>query len=56
MTDMVNAAVQELSLEEDNDLPNPTYTLENKIELSDGEDRRIALAMKDLEEENYVSL
>ena len=52
MSDMVNAAVQELTLREDIYLPNPTYTHEYKIGLSDEEVRRIALAIKNLDEEN----
>ena len=36
-TDRVNAAIQELATREKIDMPNPTYTLENKVVLDDEE-------------------
>jgi small-conductance mechanosensitive channel len=36
-TDRVNAAIQELATREKIDIPNPTYTLENKVVLDDEE-------------------
>jgi small-conductance mechanosensitive channel len=52
MTDQINAAIQELALREDIEMPNPIYTLENRIELSDQDVQKIAAAIKKLEEEN----
>ena len=45
-TDRVNAAIQELANREGIDMPNPIYTLENQVKLSDGDVRRIADALK----------
>jgi len=46
-TDSVNAAIQELAEREGIDMPNPTYTLDNKVTLSDEEVQRIARALKE---------
>lgn len=46
-TDSVNAAIQELANREGIDMPNPIYTLENKVELSDEDIKRIANALKE---------
>ncbi|MGB3714613.1 MAG: hypothetical protein WA996_09310, partial [Candidatus Promineifilaceae bacterium] len=46
-TDSVNAAIQELANREGIDMPNPTYTLDNKVTLSEEEVQRIAKALKD---------
>jgi small-conductance mechanosensitive channel len=48
VTDGVNATVQELALREGIDLPNPTYTLDNQLKLSDEDVQRIAKAIKGL--------
>ena len=45
-TDRVNAAIQMLAKQDDIDLPNPTYTLENKFILTDEDIQRIAKAVK----------
>jgi small-conductance mechanosensitive channel len=47
-TDSVNAAIQELANREGIDLPNPTYSLENKVTLNEEEVQRIARALKEL--------
>ena len=47
-TDRVNAAIQELANREGIDLPNPTYSLDNKVTLSEEEVQRIAKALKGL--------
>jgi small-conductance mechanosensitive channel len=44
-TDSVNAAIQELANREGIDMPNPIYTLENQIRLSDEDVQRIAKAL-----------
>jgi small-conductance mechanosensitive channel len=49
MTDAVNAVIQELALQEEISMPNPTYTLENRLSLSDEDVARIARALKGLE-------
>lgn len=48
VTDSVNATIQELVLREGIDLPNPTYTLDNHLKLSDREVQRIARALSNL--------
>jgi len=47
-TDRVNAAIQTVALQENIDMPNPTYTLENKLMLSDEDIERLAQAVKAL--------
>jgi small-conductance mechanosensitive channel len=46
-TDRVNAAIQELAEREGIDMPNPTYTLDNNLQLSDEDVQKIADALKD---------
>ena len=48
VTDSVNAAIQEVALREDIAMPNPTYTLENQLKLSDEDVQRIAKVLKEL--------
>jgi small-conductance mechanosensitive channel len=48
VTDSVNATVQALALREGIDLPNPTYTLDSNLKLSDEDVGRIARALRDL--------
>jgi MscS family membrane protein len=45
-TDSVNAAIQELAEREGIDMPNPTYTLDNNLQLSDADVDKIAEAIK----------
>jgi small-conductance mechanosensitive channel len=45
-TDNVNAAIQEVAAREGIAMPNPTYTLENQLKLSDEDVERIAKALK----------
>jgi small-conductance mechanosensitive channel len=47
-TDSVNAAIQELANREGIDMPNPIYTLENQIRLSDEDVKRIAKLLVEL--------
>jgi len=48
VTDSVNATIQEVALQEGIDLPNPTYTLDNQLKLSDEDVQRIAQALNKL--------
>ena len=48
VTDSVNATIQELALREGIDMPNPTYTLDNQLKLSDEDVQRIARALNKL--------
>lgn len=47
--DRVNAAIQELAEQKGIDMPNPIYTLENQVKLSDWDVKRIAKALKELD-------
>ncbi len=47
-TDSVNAAIQELANREGIDMPYPTYSLDNKVILSEEEVQRIAKVLKEL--------
>lgn len=47
-TDRINAAIQEATMQANINLPNPTYTLENKFVLSDEDIDRLARAVKAL--------
>jgi hypothetical protein len=44
--DRVNAAIQEVATHEAIAMPNPIYTLENQVKLSDEDVKRIASALK----------
>ena len=46
-TDRVNAAIQELATREKIDMPNPTYTLENKVVLDDEEVENVIRTVKE---------
>ena len=47
-TDRVNAAIQELAKKEGFDMPNPTYTLDNRLNLSDEDMLKIAKLLDEL--------
>jgi len=47
-TDRVNAAIQTIANEQNIDMPNPTYTLENKFMLSDEDVERLAQVVRAL--------
>lgn len=48
VTDSVNATIQEVALRAGIDLPNPTYTLDNRLQLNDEDVQRIARALNEI--------